>query len=61
MGNIMGKKTDWIVREMAWRSCGRLFVFVCVAACVHVYHDTETTRERGEKKNQRKQNKNADV
>lgn len=29
MGNIMGKKTDWIVREMAWHSCGRLVLCSC--------------------------------
>lgn len=35
VGNIMGKKTDWIVREMAWRSCGRLSL--CLGVLLRVY------------------------
>lgn len=47
MGNIMGKKTDWIVREMAWRSCGRplLCLGVLLCACMHVYHERGRPRQ----------------
>lgn len=35
MGNIMGKRTDWIVIGMAWRSCGRVLLCLGVlCACV---------------------------
>lgn len=45
MGNIMGKKTDWIVREMAWRSCGRLFLCLGVLLLCAYIIKTGSTRE----------------
>lgn len=56
MGNIMGKKTDWIVREMAWRSCGRLFLCLGVLLLCAYIIKTGSTRE-----GKRRQNKNVDV